>query len=144
MPEHLELAKATFNKTWEYLDRNDRTADDDREMLSHAAASWYHWRQVGEPKNRSISDWQMSRVLAVLGVSGLARSFGEACLELSISEDLAPFYVAMGHEAIARAAMVGGDDTTKNSHITKAKELRHQITEAEELEILDNDLATLE
>ena len=144
MAEHLELARATFNQTWEYLDRDDRTEADNRVMLTHAAASWYHWRQVGDSQNRSLSDWQMSRVLAVLGSADLARSFGAACLEISTEADLAPFYVAMAHESIARAAMVGGDDAARHEHVAAAKELLGSISESEEIEILTNDLASLE
>jgi len=144
MPEHLDLAKATFNKTWEYLDRDDRTADDDREMLAHAAASWYHWRQVGDAKNRSVSDWQMSRVLAVLGSSRLARSFAGASLKTAQEAKLRGFYVGMAHEAIARAAAVGGDDATRNKHVAKAKDVLATLTDEEEIEVLTADLSTVE
>jgi hypothetical protein len=144
MPEHLDLAKTTFNKTWEYLDRDDRTEDDDREMLAHAAASWHHWRQVGSPQNRSVSDWQMSRVLAVLGAVDLARSFGDACLATAVDADLGGFYVAMGHEAIARAAMLAGDNAAKDKHVAAAREILATLTDQEELDIVAADLATIE
>jgi cation transport regulator ChaB len=143
MPEHLELAKTTFNETWDYLDRDDRNEDDDRKMLAHAAASWYHWRQVGDDKNRSVSDWQMSRVLSVLGSADLARSFGEACLKISIEADLKPFYVGMAHEAIARAAAVGGDTPAKDEHLAAARAVLETIEDTEESEILAADLATI-
>lgn len=142
--EHLDLAKTTFNKTWEYLGRDDRTPDDDREMLAHAAASWYHWRQVGDPQNRSVSDWQMSRVLAVLGAVGQARSFGDSCLETAVEGGLDGFYVAMGHEAIARAAMLAGDTATKDEHAAAAREILATLSDEEEIEIVAADLATIE
>ena len=140
--EHIDLAKTAFNKTWEYLDCTDRTDGDDREMLTHAAASWYHWRQVGDAKNLSISDWQMSRVLSVLGSAELARSFGEACLETSA--ELAPFYVGMAHEAIARAAAAGGDTAAKDEHVKAAQEILASLTDDEEAKILADDLSTIE
>lgn len=144
MPDHLELAKSTFNKAWEYLDRDDRTAEDDQNMLAHAAASWYHWRQVGEAKNLSVSDWQMSRVLAVLGSAGLSRSFAETCLQEATEGDLDAFYMGMAHEAVARAAALGGDSDVRDKHLAAAHEILEGLSDPEEADVLRDDLATIE
>jgi hypothetical protein len=141
--DHLELAKTTFNKTWEYLDRNDRTPTDDREMAAMALASRYHWRQVGDPKNHSISDWQVSRVFAVLGDSPMALSFGEASLEAAIEAELAPFYVAFGHEAVARAAALAGDNEQRVAHLAEARQRTQDVEDAEERKMLTDDLDTI-
>ena len=52
------------------------------EMLTAAFASRYHWREIGEPKNFSVSDWQVSRVAAVLGLPDLAERYFERLLEV--------------------------------------------------------------
>jgi hypothetical protein len=144
MPEHVDLAKTTFNKTWEYLDRADRTEDDDREMLAHAAASWYHWRQVGEPENRSVSDWQMSRVFVVLGKPDLAMSFAKSCLALAEESELDPVFIGFGHEAIARAAAASGDTALRDEHLAAGKAVLESLTDPEDREVLGGDLATIE
>jgi cation transport regulator ChaB len=144
MPEHVDLAKATFNKTWEYLDRAERTEDDDREMLAHAAASWYHWRQVGDAKNRSVSDWQMSRVFVVLRKPDLAMSFARACLRLAAESELDPVYVGFGHEAVARAAALGGNTALRDEHLAAAQAIVETLTDEEDREVLAADLATIE
>ena len=74
-------AVALFNEAWTYIDREDRTTEDDRSMLAAALGSLVCWRKVGTAKNFSISDWQVSRVYALLGDAPLARHYGESALE---------------------------------------------------------------
>ena len=64
------LGADLFNKTWTLMEKDDRTIDDDDEMVHCAHASAYHWRQVGTAANRSRSEWQCSRVYAILGRAG--------------------------------------------------------------------------
>lgn len=141
--DHLELARTTFNKTWELLDREDRTEEDDREMAAMALASRYHWRQVGEAKNHSISDWQVSRVFAALGDAQMALSFGKAALEVAVESGLTPFYVGFGHEAVARAAALVGDIATRDDHLAKARVQAEAVEDAEERKMLTDDLDTI-
>ena len=56
-----------FNKTWTLMEKTDRTLEEDDEMIHCAHASAYHWLQVGTPANRARSEWQCSRVHAILG-----------------------------------------------------------------------------
>ena len=65
--EQRRLAAGLFNRVWELLEKADRTADDDDEMVNAAHASRYHWGETGEPVHRARGDWQCSRVYAVLG-----------------------------------------------------------------------------
>ncbi len=132
-----------FNKTWELLDRDDRTDEDDREMAAMALASRYHWRQAGEAKNHSISDWQVSRVFSVLGDAPMALSFGKAALEVAMESELAPFYVGFGHEAVARAAALAGDSAIRNDHLAKARAQAEAVEDAEERKMLTDDLETI-
>ena len=63
---HRGFAVSLFNRVWELLEKPDRSANDDIEMLNAAHASLYHWLQIGEAKNFSIGEWQLSRVYATL------------------------------------------------------------------------------
>ncbi|MGD0803222.1 MAG: hypothetical protein ABSA11_04020 [Candidatus Bathyarchaeia archaeon] len=40
-----------FNKTWDLIDKKDRTHSDDLNMIHSAHTSRYHWGMVGEPIN---------------------------------------------------------------------------------------------
>ena len=46
---HHKLAVDCFNSTWSFLDKKDRTPEDDADMIHTAHASRYHWGQIGTP-----------------------------------------------------------------------------------------------
>ncbi len=140
MTDHRRLGVDLFNETWGYLDRDDRAPDDDAAMLGTALASWHHWRQVGEPKNFSISDWQVSRVLATLGEASLARRYGEMSLRWAAEHDLSPFYAAYAHEAIARAAALEGDTAARDEHVAAGREAAAQVESDDDRAVVLADL----
>lgn len=141
---HREIAVALFNRTWELLDKENRTSVDDAEMLTAAFASRYHWRQIGDARNFSVSDWQVSRVAAVLGYPDLAEEYGRCSLEAAAAAHLQPFYVGYAHEALARAALLAGDRTAFAKHLAAAHEMLDQVSDAGERDLLAPDLAELE
>lgn len=112
-------------------------------MLSSAFAQRYHWYEVGEPRNRAIADWQVSRVAAVLGYADLAFRFGERSLETCLEFGLDPFVTGFAHEAIARAAAEVDDVETFTEHLQSARALLEEIEDDEEREVLAADLAEM-
>jgi len=141
--QHLQCAKALFNFTWSLLDKSDRSADE-RELMIHAShASAYHWRQVGQPKNFIRSDWQLARVYAVCRRAEPAMHHAQQCLALCQAHGVAGFDLAYAHEAMARAAMLAGDDETALSHLTNAERAAGTVDDLEDRALLTADLAEL-
>jgi hypothetical protein len=66
---HRHFSASCFNLAWELIDKPDRTAEDDEQMVRLAQASLWHWTQRSDctDKNLSIGYWQVSRVCALLG-----------------------------------------------------------------------------
>jgi hypothetical protein len=141
---HRQIAIELFNRTWELLDKEARTDAEDAEMLTAAFASRYHWREIGEAKNFSVSDWQVSRVAAVLGLPDLAERYGRRALDVAASADLGPFYVGYGHEALARAARLAGNRNEAQLHFDRAKDLLEHVEDSSARDLLAADLADLE
>ncbi len=141
---HRHFGVALFNQTWELLDTADRSTDDDAEMLAAALGSRHHWRQIGEPKNFAISDWQVARVFAVTGAAELARSFAAQSLALCETYDLGPFLAGYAYEGLARAALVEGDEPTALEHLAHARRLAAQVADDESRALLEADLIELE
>jgi hypothetical protein len=141
---HRRFGVALFNQTWELLDTAQRTTDQDAEMLAAALGSRHHWRKIGEPKNFAISDWQVSRVFAVTGAAELAREFAAQSLALCEEHDLGPFLTAYAYEALARAAMVDGDEAAAREHITRARALAAAVAGDSDRTLLEQDLDELE
>src|SRR5205085_4549260 len=100
-----------FNKTWTLIEKTDRTREEDDEMIHCAHASAYHWQQVGTKANRARSEWQCSRVYAVLGRAEPALEHARRCLELveDNPEAMEAFDLPAAYEALARAHLVAGN-----------------------------------
>ena len=62
-----QLAAGLFNQVWVLLDKLDRSAGDDDQMVHTAHASRYHWGAAGGPVQWARGEWQCSRVYAVPG-----------------------------------------------------------------------------
>ncbi len=141
--EHRTLAVSLFNRAWELLDQETRTHEDNAEMLTAAFSSRHHWREIGEPRNFAISDWQVSRVAAVLGYPDLAEDYGQRSLDTASQAHLGPFYEGYAHEALARAARLAGNRDLKAKHLDIAYDMLGQIDEAAERDMLGADLNEL-
>lgn len=137
---HRVFAPRAFNHVWSLLDLEELTREQEEEMLAAAFAQRHHWYAVGEPRNRAIADWQVSRVAVVLGYADLARRFGERSLAVCLDNDLDPFVTGFAHEAIARAAAEVDDVETFTEHLAAAKERLAEIDDPEDRDLLEADL----
>jgi hypothetical protein len=137
------LAGSAFNRTWELLDAENLSREQEEEMLAATFAQRHLWYQVGTTRNHAIADWQVSRVFAVLGYADLARRFGERSLEVSIENGLDPFVTGFAHEAIARAAADVDDIDTFSEHLELARSLLDAIEDDEDRDLLASDLAEM-
>lgn len=140
---HRTMGPLLFNRTWELLDLETRNSEQEEEMLSAALGQRYHWYQVGHAKHKAISDWQVSRVLAVLGQPELSVRFGFLSLELCEQNGLEPFYTGYAHEAIARAADLVADTELRDRHIAAASALAVQVPDPDERGMLEADVALI-
>ncbi len=137
------LAAALFNRTWDLLLKPERSIADDDEMIHAAHASRHHWGVVGKPVNLARGEWQCSRVYSVLGRAEPALHHATRCLTLATENDLGPFDIGAANEAMARAYRVAGDPERVALHVAAADAVAAQITDAEDLKILNDDLADL-
>ena len=140
---HRYFSADCFNRTWELLDKSDRSPEESETMVACALASVWHWRQRPDcaPRNLSIGYWQVSRVYAVLGQAQNAWHYGELCLKASEKEE--PFYLGYAYETLARAARLAGDNELKVRYLRHAQELAGQLPDGEEREMLNKDLNEL-
>src|SRR6266511_2795780 len=64
---HFYWGRTLFNDTWRLMEKEDRTPEEDDQMVHQAHASAYHWLQVGTPANFARRHWQCNRMSCVLG-----------------------------------------------------------------------------
>ncbi len=141
---HRYFSAQCFNKAWELIRRIDRTDLECEQMLLLAQASLWHWTQRSDctPRNLSIGYWQLSRVYALLGQS--ENAVRTAKMSLHYSADTSPFFTGYAHEALARSAVVAGDEAAKKHHLAEAWRCAAQVTEKRDRALLDADLRSLE
>lgn len=103
------LARDLFNRVWTYLERIDRSADDDAAMIHAAHASCSLWMDVGTPVNFVRGEWQCARVYATVRRPEPALYHAERALELCRQHGIGDFDIAAAYEGMARASAVAGD-----------------------------------
>ena len=139
---HKWMAVEYFNKTWGFLDQQDRSVEDDEQMLLNALASLFHWTQRPDctPENRSVGYWQVSRVYSVLNNGTESVRWAQKCLS-SAGESV--FNLACAHEALARGYRVADDQANFSSHLQQATEFASQIEDADDRKVVESDLDDL-
>ena len=127
--QHRALAIRQYNRCQD-LFYSERDAAADREMLTAALTSRYHWLIAGGPTQWTTADWCVSRVLVALGAAELAVQWSETSMthdhtgfpvwrQASALEGLARAYAAAGRtaeavETLARARGVLADEPNPN------------------------------
>jgi DNA-binding transcriptional MerR regulator len=137
------LAKALYNRVWELLETADRTPADDEELVHTAHASRHFWTGVGEEKNRSIGDWQVSRVYSTLGRGEPAVHHARRALAHAQNVEGETWLLASAYEGLARAYAVAGDEAAATEWKAKAVARLAEVTDPDDREIVEGDIATL-
>lgn len=142
---HRWFAAECFNRAWEYIEKKQRTPEEDEEMIRLSLASSWHWAQRPDctDTNRSVGLWQNARVYALVGQAENARRYGLMCLAISRSGGLPPFNLGYAYEALARAESVAGNHQRANELVAEARQLAAQVTDKEDRDLLLADLETI-
>jgi hypothetical protein len=143
--EERQLAVDLFNRAWTLIDRDERTAEQDDELIHAAHASRHHWAAVGTPANLARGEWQLSRVYVTLGRAEPALHHARRCLAYCESnpDALQDWDLPYAHEALARSHALAGEADEARRHAAAARELTARVAGAEDREHLEDDLATL-
>jgi hypothetical protein len=142
---HRYFSVECFNLAWDLIEKPDRTSEENDQMVSLSQASLWHWTQRPDctPTNLSIGYWQISHIYALLGKADNARHYARLSLSVSQKGTVPPFYLAYAHEALARAAAVGGNTLEMANHIKQAQILAERVTDEESKKLLLNDLESI-
>lgn len=142
---HRALGAALFNQVWTLLEKPDRTPADVDEMIHAAHASRFHWSHAADvdPTNLARGEWQCSRVYAVLGRAEPAIWHATRCRAILESNGIGDFDIAAAYEALARAYAVAGDTSAAADWNAKAIAVLDGITDSDDRQVIEDDLATL-
>ena len=143
---HRYFSAECFNRTWDFINKPKRTAEDNQKMILLSLASLWHWTQRTDctPTNLSIGYWQVSRVYALLRQAENARVYGQLCLKASQEEGVLPFYLGYAYEALARVEMVAGNREKMADYLRQAFQVAERVSDPEEKKMLLDDLSTIQ
>src|SRR3954449_10259203 len=140
-----QLGAELFNKTWTLMEKTDRTPEENDEMIHCAHASAYHWIQVGTAANRSRSEWQCSRVHAILDQAEQALWHAQRCLDIveANPDSMKDWDLPSAYEAMARAHVVAGDREEALRYHELGNAATALIEDDDDRRILEADFATI-
>ena len=148
---HRKMAAALFNHTWDLIDKGDnRTVEEDLEMIHSAHTSRYNWGVVVNsgkypktgPINLERGEWQISRVYALLKRAEPALYHAQKCVDICEENEIGDFDLAFGYEAMARALALTDDERTQE-YLSKAKKAGEAIAKDDDKKYFFSELETI-
>ncbi len=136
------IAASSFNQTWEYMEKEDKTPEEDEMMVHCAHSSRYHWGIVGEPLNFQRGDWILSRVYTLLERGDEALRYAKLCMKHTEENDIKDFDLAYANEALARSYAAVGDKSNFEKFDELAKIAAKKIEKENNRTIFEKDLST--
>jgi Tfp pilus assembly protein PilF len=139
---HRFFAKQYHGKTWELLDKPERTTVENECLADYAHASLAHWRVAGTAVHYQRGIWLLSRVYAVLGDPELALMYARRVLELTEEhlDELEKFDQAFAFECMARAHALTGNVIEAQLYLKSAQQAGEEIPEKEDRDVFFTEL----
>lgn len=134
-------AAALYNRCWQLLESDARTADDDVELLTSAFTSRHHWLAVGQRDQWITADWMVARAAAATGAGDLSLTFARRAYAAAREPGVPDWLVASAAEGVARAFAAVGDATQRDEWCRTAQALVAQIADPEDRSIIAEQLA---
>ena len=127
------------NQTWSFLDKKDRSDQDDVRMINYAKASLYHWRKSDKYSivNEQRGQWLISHVYAILEKSDKALLYAKKTLKITEDNNLKDFDLAYAYESMDRAYSISDNKNKSKKWYKKAKNAGDLIEGDKEYFLLD-------
>jgi hypothetical protein len=137
------LATQLFNRCWELLEQDERTEDDNVELLTAALTSRFHWLSGGGPEQWAVSDWMVARAAGATGSPDTALRFALRAYEAARALASPDWLVASGAEGVARAYAVAGNVEEFTNWSALASRLVEVIVDPEDRQLIESQLADI-
>lgn len=112
-------------------------------MLLCAAASRWHWAQVGGPEEIATGDWQVAHAASLIGLADTARLFAGRNLAAAESLGWQGWRRASAHEGMARALASAGDMPGRDHHVTLARAALASETDADDAAVIEAQISSI-
>lgn len=142
--ETKDLAANLFNSTWDLLEKENRTEEEDYLMVHQAHASLYHWLVIGNPSNIYNGEWQISRVYATLNNFDSCLYHALRALKICEQHQLTGFDLAYAYEALTRAYAMKDNKNECTKYLELALKEAQKIGDAGSKDLIMADLDDLQ
>ncbi len=141
---HEQSAKRANGRVWQLLEKPDRTALEDEEMVLAAHASLYHWQFAGSGVHAQRGHWLLAHVYAVLEEPAPCMKHASRCMELTETHgsEMKDFDRAYAYEAAARAHALQGDVEKAKAYHDIATQAGEAISDPEDKTVFESDLSS--
>lgn len=142
---HRKLGAELFNRVWDLLAVEQRTPEQDDEIIHAVHASAYHWSRVAEGPRLARAEWQCSWVYSELERPEPALFHAHRCEAIckQYAAELEDFDLPAMHEAFARAHLVAGNREEALHRLKLATDLCAKITDPEDREIIQAQIDSI-
>ncbi len=140
---HRAFAIEAFNRSWELLETENRTDDQDAELLSAAFASRWHWQHAGGVEQLALGDHQIAKSAAVVGLGDLSARFARRAWNVAEVHQWTDWKRAAMAEGMARACVAQGDDAGRDHWFAVARDALATVADAEDREVVESQLVEL-
>lgn len=135
-----QLGATLNNATWELIDKDERSSEEDMKMIEMAHASCYFWTEFGGPLNVQRGHWLVSRAYVCAKLPWPCLHHAKICMEITEKQGLKDFDLAFAFEAMARAYSISSNEAEKTNYLEKAKRAGEQIKDSEDKNIFFQEL----
>lgn len=137
---HRWFAAECNHLSWKLIERPERTAAEDRQMLHAAYSAAFHWSMVGTPLQDVRAELTLSRVHALLGHGTDALRYAQRCLAYCDNNLCEDWDIALGYVAMAHAAALLSDNQTHAEYYRAAEQKVSQIQSEANRRIVEAEL----
>ena len=142
---HRRLAVDLFNRSWQLLETENRTPEQDDELIHVVHASRYHWGEVGGAARLARGENQCARVYAALGRPEAALHHANRSLDLARAggNGFEDWDLATALEVVARAQLAAGNRTEAEQYAGLARAELDSIEDPDDREVIAGQIAEL-
>ena len=140
---HRKFAVDLFNKTWDLLEKEDRSQMETDHMIHCAHASRYHWEFAGDALNIARGEWMISHVYAILWRAEPCLYHAIRCLEVTLQNEIKDFDLAFAYEAMARGYNIAGNEVETEKYFLLAKVAASKIKDTKDRDYFLSQLKTI-
>lgn len=114
------ITAGSFNKTWELIDKKDRTKEDELKMITQAHKFLHYWKLGGGTElNVTRGEWMLSHMFSILGMGEPALYHAQRCFDMTMKHKYGDFDLVFANEAMAYAHKVLENEELKKEYLEK-------------------------